>query len=216
MRLQREREQIVEFSQRMTPDDLTVGTSGNVSIRSGDLVVVTPSGVEYEDLTPELICVIDPAGGMVEGELGPTSEVPMHTSVYRETDWQAVVHTHPSYATALSVLVDELPAVHYMIALLGGPVRVAPYATYGTPELAKNALRGLQDRSAVLLANHGASTVGETLDKAYTRSVYLEWICKLYYQARLLGDPALLSEEEIAHVADKLQTYGQAPPADDG
>jgi L-fuculose-phosphate aldolase len=212
MRLQRECERLVEFSQRLTPDELTVGTSGNLSIRSGDLIAVTPSGVDYADLRPELICVIEPDGRQVEGELSPTSEVPMHTSVYARTDAQAVVHTHPPYATTLSVLLDELPAVHYMIALLGGPVRVAPYATYGSRELAENMGRALEGRTGVLLANHGASTTGESIERAYSRSLYLEWICRVYYQARALGEPNLLSPAQIDEVAEKLRSYGQSVP----
>ncbi|MBW3603207.1 MAG: class II aldolase/adducin family protein [Actinobacteria bacterium] len=212
MQLQRERERLVEFSQRLAPDGLTVGTSGNLSVRSGDLIAVTPSGVDYADLQPELICVIEPDGGQVDGELEPTSEVPMHTSVYARTDARAVVHTHPPYATTLSVLLDELPPVHYMIALLGGPVRVAPYATYGTRELAGHMDRALRGRTAVLLANHGASTTGESIERAYARSLYLEWICRVYYQARALGEPRLLSADQVEEVAEKLRGYGQSVP----
>jgi L-fuculose-phosphate aldolase len=210
--LEQERAQLVEYCRRMQADDLTVGTSGNLSIRRGDHVAVTPSGAAYEDLTPASICVIDMDGEQLEGTLAPSSEVPMHTAVYRRTDAQAVVHTHPLYATALSVLVDELPPVHYMIALLGGPVRVAPYATYGSPELAENMVAAMEGRSGVLLQNHGATTHGPDLAKAYTRSVYLEWLCRLHHQASLLGSPHLLAEDEIARVAEKLEGYGRPAP----
>jgi L-fuculose-phosphate aldolase len=137
----------------------------------------------------------------------------MHTSVYRHTDAGAVVHTHPLYCTALSVLLDEVPPVHYMLALLGGPVRVAPYARFGSPELAENSVRAMEGRYGALLQNHGATTYGDTLAKAYTRSIYLEWVCKLYHQARLLGEPNLLSAEEIDGVAEVLGSYGQTVPA---
>ena len=209
MLLVHERAQLVEFGRRMRGDELTVGTSGNLSIRCGDLVAITPSGTAYETLTPEAICVIDLEGKRVDGRLVPSSEVPMHTLVYQSTDAAAVVHTHPLYASTLSVLVDELPAVHYMIALLGGPVRVAPYARYGSPELAENSVRAMDGRYAVILQNHGATTWGENLARAYTRSVYLEWLCRLYYQARLLGEPHVLSAQEIGAVGDLLRTYGQ-------
>jgi L-fuculose-phosphate aldolase len=189
-----------------------VGTSGNLSIRSGDHVAITPSGAAYEDLTPESICVVTVDGDQVDGALEPSSEVPMHTLVYEHTDAAAVVHTHPLYASALSVLIDELPPVHYMIALLGGPVRVAPYATYGSRELAENSVEAMRDRFGALLQNHGATTYGESLAKAYTRSVYLEWVCRMYHQARLLGEPRLLPLEEIDRVATKLDSYGQAVP----
>jgi L-fuculose-phosphate aldolase len=213
MLLHDERVQLVEFCHRMQADELTVGTSGNLSVRSGEHIAITPSGVAYEDLTPESICVIDLAGNKVESELDPSSEVPMHTSVYRATDAGAVVHTHPLYCTTLSVLLDEVPPVHYMIALLGGPVRVAPYARFGSDELAENSVRAMDGRFGALLRNHGATTYGDTLAKAYSRSLYLEWVCRLYHQARLLGEPHLLSLEEIDGVAEMLGSYGQTVSA---
>lgn len=209
MLLKNERVQLVDFCRRMQVDQLTVGTSGNLSVRRGKHVVITPSGAAYDTLTPESICVISLDGQTVDGGLAPSSEVPMHTLVYQRTDAVAVVHTHPTYATTLSALIDELPAVHYMVALLGGPVRVAPYATYGSPELAANSVAALKDRYGVILQNHGATTYGNSLAKAYTRSLYLEWLCRMYYQARLLGEPNILPEEEIERVAKKLETYGR-------
>jgi L-fuculose-phosphate aldolase len=209
MLLYDERVQLVQFCHRMQADELTVGTSGNLSVRSGDHIAITPSGVVYDDLTPESICIIDLDGNKVEDGLDPSSEVPMHTSVYRATDAGAVVHTHPLYCTTLSVVLDEVPPVHYMIALLGGPVRVAKYARFGSPELAENSVRAMAGRYGALMQNHGATTYGDTLAKAYTRSVYLEWVCRLYHQARLLGEPNLLPLEEIDGVAEVLNSYGQ-------
>ena len=156
MLLPDERAAMVDYCHRMEADDLTVGTSGNLSVRTGDTIAITPSGVPYNDLTPELVCVIDLDGNVVEAEFEPSSEVPMHTTVYRATDAGAVVHTHPMYGTALSVTRDEVPPVHYMIALLGGPVRVAPYARFGSPELAQGSVDAMQGRTGVLLRNHGA------------------------------------------------------------
>jgi L-fuculose-phosphate aldolase len=210
MLLEEERALLVEFSRRMQADQLTVGTSGNLSVRSGDHVAITPSGAAYETLTPESICVISLDGERLDGPLEPSSEVPMHTLVYQHTDAAAVVHTHPAYASTLSALIGELPAVHYMIALLGGPVRVAPYATYGSRELAENSVTAMAGRYGALLQNHGATTYGESLAKAYTRSVYLEWLCRMYYQARLLGEPNILPAEEIERVGKKLESYGQS------
>ncbi len=209
MQLPDERAALVDYCLRMQADDLTVGTSGNLSVRSGHLIAITPSGVNYDDLTPEAICVIDLDGNVVEADLDPSSEVPMHTSVYRATDAGAVVHTHPMYCTALSVLMDEVPPVHYMLALLGGPVRVAPYARFGSPELAKGSVDAMVDRTGVLLRNHGATTYGDTLAKAYTRSIYLEWVCRLYHQARLIGEPQLLTAEQLEEVGKVIDTYGQ-------
>jgi len=209
MLLPDERAAIVDYCHRMEADDLTVGTSGNLSVRSGDTIAITPSGVPYNDLTPELVCVIDLDGNVVEAEFEPSSEVPMHTTVYRATDAGAVVHTHPMYGTALSVTRDEVPPVHYMIALLGGPVRVAPYARFGSPELAQGSVDAMAGRTGVPLRNHGATTYGDSLDKAYTRSLYLEWVCRLYHQASQIGEPALLTPEQLEDVAKALGTYGQ-------
>jgi L-fuculose-phosphate aldolase len=210
MLLRDERAQVVEYCLRMQADDLTVGTSGNLSVRSGDHIAITPSGVPYDQLTPELVCVIDLDGAKVSDGLEPSSEVPMHTAVYQHTDARAVVHTHPLYCTALSVLLTEVPPVHYMIALLGGPVRVAPYARFGSAELAENSVRAMAGRYGVLLQNHGATTYGATLAKAYDRGIYLEWVCRLYHQARLLGEPNLLPAAEIDEVAQVLRGYGQS------
>jgi L-fuculose-phosphate aldolase len=212
--LEEERTALVEYCRRMQADELTVGTSGNISVRNGEHIAITPSGAAYEDLTPASICVVDVDGAHVDGALEPSSEVPMHTAVYQRTDAAAVVHTHPLYASTVSVLVDELPPVHYMIALLGGPVRVAPYATYGSDELAANSVAAMEGRFGALLQNHGATTYGESLAKAYTRSLYLEWVCRMYHQARLVGEPHLLSVEEIERVAAKLDSYGQSVPSE--
>ena len=209
MLLPDERAAVVEYCLKMQADDLTVGTSGNLSVRSGDLIAITPSGVVYDDLTPETVCVIDLAGTVVEGDLEPSSEVPMHTAVYQATDAGAVVHSHPMYCTALSVTMDEVPPVHYMLALLGGPVRVAPYARFGSPELARGSVEAMVDRTGVLLRNHGATTYGPTLAKAYTRSVYLEWVCRLYHQAKQIGEPTLLTPEQLKEVGKVIDSYGQ-------
>ena len=210
MQLADERAAIVEYCLKMQADDLTVGTSGNLSVRSGDLIAITPSGVDYDALTPEMVCVVDRDGTVVEGDLEPSTEVPMHTAVYAATDAGAVVHSHPLYCTAVSVTLDEVPPVHYMLALLGGPVRVAPYARFGSPELAEGSVAAMADRSGVLLRNHGATTYGDTLAKAYTRSLYLEWVCRLYHHAAQIGTPALLSAEQMAEVAEVIGGYGQS------
>src|ERR1700743_2562089 len=169
------REAIVTTCRELSRTGLVVGTAGNVSVREGDLVAVTPSGVRYAELTPELVGVhrldgtgLDGTGldgtGLkstaVEAPLAPTSELPLHLAIYAaRPEAGAVVHTHSPAATALSALVDEVPAVHYYVAMFGGPVLVAPYATYGTDELARNTVQALRDRTGCLLGNHGAGTV---------------------------------------------------------
>lgn len=209
MRMQVEREQVIEACLRMAADDLTVGTSGNVSIRTGDLVAITPSGVAYADLTPADVCLVDLDGAVVDGALAPSSEVPMHTVVYRQTDATAVVHTHPVHATAVSLLCDELPAVHYMLTILGGPVPVIPYMPFATEELAAASAEVLRDRSGVILSNHGATTIGGDLDEAYTRSLYLEWCARLWCTAAAIGEPRLLSPEQMADATRRMAGYGQ-------
>ena len=204
-------EALVATARRTVADGLVVGTSGNVSVRVGDIVLVTPSGVPYDRLTPEDVTGVGLDGRQVLGTLVPTSELPMHLAVHRTTDARAVVHTHAVHATAVSTLVPELPTIHYMSAALGGPVRVAPYATYGSEELAENMLHALADRTACLLQNHGTMAYGTTLDQAYDRTAQLEWMCRLWLTASSVPgmSPTLLSPEQLAEVGEKLRGYGQ-------
>jgi L-fuculose-phosphate aldolase len=206
--LEEERRQVADHCRKMRADGLVVGTSGNVSVRSGELIAVSPSGLDYDELTPELVGVHRRDGSPVDAPLRPTTEMPMHLAVYDRTDARAIVHTHSTSATVLSTLVDEVPPIHYLIAMFGGPVRVAPYATYGTDELAAGMIEALQGRTACLLGNHGAVTYGPTLAGAYSQAVYLEWICELYLRASAGGEPRLLPPEEIERVRRKLTTYG--------
>jgi len=192
----------------MLADGRVVGTSGNISVRAGDLVAVSPSGLAYDEMTPETVGVHRLDGSPVDAPLKPTSEMPMHLTVYARTDARAIVHTHSTSATVLSTLVDEVPPIHYMIAMFGGPVRVAPYATYGTEELAAAMISALQDRTACLLGSHGAITYGTTLAAAYSQAVHLEWICEIYLRASAAGAPRLLPPEEIEKVRGKLVSYG--------
>jgi len=212
MLLFNERADVARYARRMVRDGLVVGTSGNVSLRVGDLVAVTPSGLDYEELAPELVTVCDLAGERVEGPLEPTSELPMHLAVYANTEDHAVVHTHSTAATVVSTLVDELPSVHYLVALFGGPVRVADYATFGTPQLAENMVKALQGRRGCILGNHGTITIGEDLAKAYSLSLYLEWLCEVWLRATAAGTPRLLPPEEVERVRRKVASYGQTPP----
>ncbi|MFD8061584.1 class II aldolase/adducin family protein [Streptomyces cyaneofuscatus] len=202
---------VVATARRSAADGLVVGASGNVSARVGDLVLVTPSGVPYDRLGPGDAVGVDLDGRQVLGELKPTSELPLHLAVYAETDAAAVVHTHAVHATAVSTLVTEVPLVHYAAAILGGPVRTATYARYGTPELADAVLTALRGRTGCLLANHGTVTYGSTLDQAYERTAQLEWLCRLWLTASALPGrtPSLLSEAQLAEVTEALQGYGQ-------
>jgi L-fuculose-phosphate aldolase len=205
---------IVSACQELSRAGLVVGTAGNVSVRAGDLVAVTPSGVRYAELTPELVGVHRLDGAAVEAPLAPTSELPLHLAVYQDRpDAGAVVHTHSPAATALSTLVDEVPAVHYYTALFGGPVRVAPYATYGSAELARGVTDALRMRTGALMGSHGAVTLGPDLAAALDKSVYLEWLCDVYLRAASAGTPRLLSPAEISAVAARMAGYGQPLPS---
>ncbi|WP_027928392.1 class II aldolase/adducin family protein [Amycolatopsis benzoatilytica] len=215
MILEQERAAVCEYARRLTADGLVVGTSGNVSARAGDLVAVTPTGVDYADLTPADIPVVDLEGTLADGTLKPTSELPMHLAVYTravdpdQVPVNAVVHTHSVHATAVSTLVTEVPPIHYMLAAIGPTARVAPYATYGTTELADAMLKALDARRGCLLANHGTITYGDTLSSAYSRAQQLEWVCQLWLVARSAGTPTLLPPAEIEQVVEKLKGYGQ-------
>jgi L-fuculose-phosphate aldolase len=209
--------ELLAAARRTADEGLVVGTSGNLSVRIGDLVLVTPTGLPYHRLGPDDLLAVDPAGATVVGHLAPTSELPLHLAVYRETGATAVVHTHAVHATAVSTLVDEVPAIHYVTALLGGPVRVAPYAPYGSAELADRALTALRGRSGCLLRNHGTLTYGAGLDQAYERTAQLEWMCRVWLAAAAVPGrtPALLPAAELDRVAAALRGYGQPGTAPD-
>lgn len=208
MVLEEERREIVGYCRKLRPDGLVVATSGNISVRAGDLVAVTPSGVDYEDMTPDQVGVYRLDSTPVEARFAPTTELPMHLAVYDGTGARAVVHTHSTAATVVSTLADELPAIHYLIAMFGGPVRVAPYRTYGTDELAAGAVDALDGRTACILGNHGTVAIGDTLAGAYTRAVYLEWLCDVWLRASAHGRPRLLPVDEIEKVSRKIAEYG--------
>ncbi|MEV8394415.1 MULTISPECIES: class II aldolase/adducin family protein [unclassified Streptomyces] len=203
--------ELVATARRTAGEGLVVGTSGNVSVRIGELILVTPSGVPYDQLTAEDTVGVDLGGRQVLGEFTPTSELPLHLAVYRNTSATALVHTHAVHATAVSTLVPELPLIHYMAAALGGAVRVAPYALYGSDELAAHMLHALRDRNACLLQNHGTVAYGDSLAQAYDRTAQLEWMCRLWLTASSLPGrtPTLLTEAQLDEVGQRLKGYGQ-------
>jgi L-fuculose-phosphate aldolase len=215
MLLEQARDDVVRTCRELAAAGLVVGTSGNVSVRARELIAVSPSGLDYADLTAGLVGVHRLDGTPVEAPLRPTSEMPLHLAVYAATGAGAIVHSHPVAATALSTLTAELPAIHYQVAMFGGPVPVAPYATYGSEQLARNVATALSDRTACLMANHGALTTGPDLRSALTGTRYLEWLCEVYLRALAAGQPAgprLLPADEIALVAGQLASYGQRVP----
>jgi L-fuculose-phosphate aldolase len=208
-------EELVRHGIRLLDDGLAVGTAGNLSIRLGNTVLITPSGVAYRDLTPSHICPITlPTTGNPTTAISvpaASSELPLHLAVYGATDAAAVVHTHSPEVVALSAVRDDLPAIHYAITSLGGPVRVAGYERFGSHRLAQAAVSALTGRYAVILRNHGAVSYGASLAQAYERALLLEWLARVYRMACSLGNPHILSPEELDEVATEMRRrhYGE-------
>ena len=212
MILEKEREQVIEYSLKLLSEGLTNGTAGNVSIfnREEGLVAISPTGVNYSELTPEMISIVDLEGKLIEG-LKPSSELEMHMILYRNReDVNAVIHTHPVYTTVLACLREDLPAIDYMIAVTGATkVRCAEYASYGTKELAENAYKAMGSSLAVILANHGLTTAGKDIANAFNITVQVEYISNLYIKARNIGEPIILPDKEMNSMLERFKTYGQ-------
>lgn len=212
MKLLEERREIAEYGRKLIELRLTKGTGGNLSIfsRSEGLMAITPSGIDYFEIRPEDVVVMDLNGNIVEGERKPSSEYAMHKIFYeKRTDINAMIHTHTMFATTIACLNETLPPVHYMLALAGPDVRCAKYATYGTVELAENAFEAMKDRKAVLLANHGLLVGGKDLSYCLDTTEEVEYVAELYYRTRCIGKPVILSREEMDRMAESFKTYGQ-------
>ena len=254
------REQLVSYSNRLLTDGLALGSAGNISVRLGNTVLITPSSVPYPQMRPEQMCQLqlapeagrasgpDGAGvtgdarragaadegagvrargsGLVAGEPGlvlggmrlaaappaaTSSETPMHLAIYASSSAGAVVHTHSPEVIALSAVFDKLPAIHYAIHALGGTVRVAPYTRFGSEGLAQAAVLALDGRRAAILANHGAICYGKTLAQAYDNAMLLEWLARTYRLARMLGEPTILTDEQLEEVGAEARRrrYGR-------
>ena len=208
------RKRVAATARRLAGHGLVVGTAGNVSERFGELVAVTATGAVLETLSADEVAVVDLAGTRLEGGLAATSELELHLGIHRRYGAGAVVHTHAPVATALSCVLDELPVIHYQMLALGGPVRVAPYFTFGTRELAQSTLDALEDRNAALLSNHGAVVRAPDLKTALEWSLLLEWACELYWRAAAVGTPRTLEAEQQAafHEAVDRLGYGAVRP----
>lgn len=186
------------------------GTSGNISMRGVDFIAITPSGASLDHISPDHIALVALDGTPLRCEYTPSSELTMHLEIYRQTAARAIVHTHSPMATAASCVLAELPAIHYNMLDLGGSVNVAPYHTFGSTELAHAVVSSLDKKYAVLLANHGAVTVADTLEKAIDRAELLEWACTLFHNACAMGTPRILSPQELDEVRKKIESteYG--------
>ncbi len=206
------RSEIISKSLWMNASGLNQGTSGNISARYADRMLITPSGIPYDSLEPESISSmpLDGEYGTWEGPFKPSSEWRFHLDIMRaRPEVNAVVHTHSIYATTLAMARRDVPAAHYMVAIFGGDsVRCSEYATYGTKELSDYALQALAGRNACLLANHGMLVTGPSLEKAMWLAQELETLCRQYYQALLIGGPVILSDENITDTMKTISSYG--------
>ncbi len=192
-----EREAVAAASRHLAERGLVIGTAGNISARRGDLVAVTPTGADLGTVTAKMVTVIDLDGAVVDGDLAPTSEVPLHTGIYAGTNAVAITHAHAMASTALSCTHDELPALHYSCLGLGGTPRTAAYATFGSQELADNVIEALKGRNAAMMQNHGSVAYGSTMTEAIERLELLEWLAELYWRASSLGTPRVLTDKDF-------------------
>ena len=205
------RQSIIDACLRMNMLGINQGTSGNISVRHGEGLLITPTGTPYETMRPEQIVHMG-LDGSHDPAQRPSSEWRFHRDILKaRPDVEAVVHAHPTYCTALAIMEMEIPPVHYMIVCAGGDsIRCAPYATFGTQELSDHAVRALEGRLACLLAHHGMIAVGPSLAKAMWLAVEGETLARQYHASFQLGNPPLLSKEEIEKVRVRMAGYGHA------
>jgi L-fuculose-phosphate aldolase len=212
MLMLQQRQQIVDYGLKMIRSGLTTGSGGNLSILSAadNLIAISPSGIDYHDVTAADVVVVNRAGQRVEGERKPSSELGFHLALYTaREDITTIVHTHSVYATTLACLHWEIPAVHYLVAFSGDKVPLAPYATFGSAELADNIIASIGSYNAVLLANHGLVAVGKDMKSSFNVAEEIELVARIYYQAKSLGQPVLVDAEEMTRVTEKFCSYGQ-------
>lgn len=212
MLLFNERAAVVRFGLELLRSGLTTGSGGNLSLldRERGLVAISPSGLDYRQIRPEDVALVDLDGDQVEGERKPSSELSFHLAIYRKRpDVCAVVHTHSLNATTLACLGWELPAAHYLVGFAGRKVPLAPYATFGTTELADSVGGHIGQFNALLLANHGLVAVGPDLDRAFATAEEIELVAAIYLKAKAVGQPVILPDEEMDRVVEKFKSYGQ-------
>lgn len=208
--LHTQRQAVVDTGIEMLEQGLTKGTGGNVSGRVGDeYVAVSPSGIPYEEIDPEDVPLVDLDAEVVDGEMDPSAETPMHTAVYRQRDdVGGIIHTHSPYASTFASLSEPIEASHYLIAYAGDEVPVAPYETYGTEELGTAAAATLGETyNACLLENHGVLAVGETIAGAFETALMVEYCARIHYQARAIGEPTILPDDEVDRLVERFAGY---------
>ncbi|MDV7350813.1 class II aldolase/adducin family protein [Halorubrum distributum] len=212
--LREAREAVVEYAPALAA--LTPGRTGNLSVRNGDRVAVTPTGVPYDSFDAADVPVVSLEGERLAGRMAPSSEVPMHTGIYQHDRPGAIVHTHSPWATTMATLGRKLPPIHYMIAAVGREVPLADYAPYGTEELAANVVAAMAeaDSDAAILANHGLVVTGPDVETAVENTRHVEDICRLYLRASAVGEPRVLTDDQMATVEERFESYGQQPDAE--
>lgn len=205
------RQAVVEYAPALA--DLTPGRTGNLSVRDGDAVAVTPTGVPYDSFDAADVPVVDLDGDQLAGRMAPSSEVPMHTGIYQHDRPGAIVHTHSPWATTMATLHRKLPPVHYMIVSVGREVPLADYAPYGTEELAANVVAAMAEAAsdAAILANHGLVVTGPDLETAVENTRHVEDLCRLYLRSSAVGEPHVLTDDQLATVEEQFESYGQNP-----
>jgi L-fuculose-phosphate aldolase len=204
-----QRQAVIEAARAMNASGINQGTSGNLSVRSGDGMLITPTGMDYASLANDDIAFVG-ASGKVEGSRKPSSEWQFHHDIYRfRPDAQAILHAHPANCTTLACLRKPMPAFHYMVAVAGGKdIRCADYATFGTRELSDKVLTALMDRKACLMANHGLVCLGDSLQGVLALAIEIENLAKIYLQTLSVGGPTILDDEEMSRVVEKFKSYG--------
>jgi L-fuculose-phosphate aldolase len=209
------RQSIIDACIEMNNVGINQGTSGNISMRHGEGMLITPTSTPYATLTPQDIVFMNWAGA-AEGRLDASSEWRFHLDIFKaRPEVNAIVHAHPNYCTTIAIMGRKIPAIHYMIAVAGGSdIRCAPYATFGTAELSVNAVKALEGRKACLLEHHGMIAVGTSLDNAMWLAVEVETLARQYHGCLQIGEPPLLSDEEIENVIGRMASYGLRDTSD--
>jgi L-fuculose-phosphate aldolase len=210
-RAKEQAKRIIDACRKMNSLGINQGTSGNISLRHDDGMLITPTSTPYDTMTPEQIVFMKLDSSLQAGPgQRPSSEWRFHRDILKaRADVNAVVHAHPPFATMLAIMGMEIPPVHYMIACAGGDtIRCAPYATFGTEELSRHAVAALQDRSACLLAHHGMIVMGASLAKAMWLAVEVETLARQYHGCLQIGTPPLLPKAEIENVRARMAGYG--------
>jgi L-fuculose-phosphate aldolase len=201
--------QLIETAVAMNTSGINCGRSGNLSVRTYAGFLITPSGMDYQELLPEDIVAMNFEGEW-QGSNAPSSEWRIHRDIYREReDAVVILHAHPTFCATLACLGKPIPAFHYMVAVAGGKdIRCSPYATFGTQELSDHVLAALEDRKACLMANHGVVCLGRDLPDALALAVEVEQLAQVYYQCLLAGEPVVLDDAEMERVLEKFKYYG--------